>query len=572
MPDTSRATGGSEPRRYEIRVRGLIGPTMMQAFPTLAASRSGQDALLSGSLADQCALYGVIHELEALGLQLLEIRCPSLAMPGRPAQAHDQPSNDSSRLGDRQPLLHEMEGLDMNTLTQRQGRFAPALAGKVVTPEDAGFDEARRAWNLAVDQQPAAVVLPESAPDVAAAVGLAVEAGQRIAAQGTGHGAATLGPLGDAILVKTERMRGLAVDPVERIARAEAGVLSLELVRAAARHGLVSVAGSSRDVGVVGYTLGGGQSLPFGRRHGLAANSVRAIELVTADGRLVRADRDHEPDLFWALRGGGGSFGIVTAIELELVPLTHAYAGLLWYPIERAGEVLHAWAQLTQADPPDELATAGRFLNLPPVPELPEPVRGKSFVAVEAVQLGDPATADELLAPLRALGPVNDTIQTVPAPALLDLFLEPEHPAAVVGDGLLLAELPSAAIDALVNAAGAEAAVPLASVEVRHLEGELGRDRPGNGALSSLEAKYAIFAAGMTPTPELRDVVRGQIATVKQALAPWAARHMFLNLAGTSGPMDAFWAAPAVERLRAVKATVDPDNLIRANHTIPPAR
>jgi hypothetical protein len=465
-----------------------------------------------------------------------------------------------------------MEGLEMNTFTHPQSRFAPALAGKIVMPEDARFDEARRAWNLAVDQEPAAVVFPESAPDVAAAVRLAVEAGRRIAAQGTGHGAATLGPLGDTVLVKTERMRGLSVDPVERIARAEAGVLSLELVGAAAQHGLASVAGSSRDVGVVGYTLGGGLSLPFGRRHGLAANSVRAIELVTADGNGVRADRDHEPELFWALRGGGGSFGIVTAIELELVPITHAYAGLLWYPIERAGEVLHAWAQLTRADPPDELATAGRFLNLPPIPELPEPVRGKSFVVVEAVQLGDPATADGLLAPLRALGPVNDTIQTVPAAALLDLFLEPERPVPAVGDGLTLAELPPAAIDALVDTAGADAALPLTSLEIRHLEGELARDRPGHGALSSVEAKYLIFAAAMAPTPELQDLMRGQVATVKQAMAPWAARHMVLNPAGTPTPMDAFWPAGAFERLRALKATVDPDNLIRANHTIPPAR
>jgi FAD binding domain len=459
----------------------------------------------------------------------------------------------------------------MNTFTQRQSGFGPALAGKVVIPGDAGFDEARRAWNLAVDQEPAAVVFPESAHDVAAAVRLAVEAGQRIAAQGTGHGAATLGPLGDTILVKTERMRGLSIDPVERIARAEAGVLSLELVRAAAQHGLAWLGGSSRDVGVVGYTLGGGLSF-FGRRHGLAANSVRAIELVTADGNVVRADRDHEPDLFWALRGGGGSFGIVTAIELELVPLTHAYAGLLWYPIERAGEVLQAWAQLTQADPPDELTTAGRFLNLPPIPEIPEALRGKSFVVVQAVQLGDPATADELLAPLRALGPVNDTIQTVPAAALQDLFLEPEHPVPAVGDGLTLAELPPAAIDALIDTAGADAAVPLTSLEIRHLEGELARDRPGHGALFSVQAKYLMFAAGMAPTPELQDLMRGQVATVKQAMAPWAARHKLLNPAGTPTPMDAFWPAGAFERLRAIKATVDPANLIRANHTIPPAR
>jgi hypothetical protein len=434
--------------------------------------------------------------------------------------------------------------------------MALALAGKLVTPGDVRFDEARRAWNLAVDQQPAAVVFPESASDVAAAVRLAVDAGQRVAAQGTGHGAATLGPLDDTILVKTERMRGLSVDPVARIARAEAGVRMLELVQAAGQHGLAPLGGTSGSIGVIGYTLGGGLSL-FGRKYGLAANRVRAIELVTADGRLVRADRDHEPALFWALCGGGGNFGVVTAIELELVAITHAYAGILWYPIERAGEVLHAWAELTRADPPDELATAGRFLRLPPIPEIPEALRGKSFVAVEAVHLGEAAMADELLAPLRALAPVNDTIQTVPAASLLGVFLEPDGAVPVVGDGLTLAELPPAAVDALVDAAGAGAAVSL--ISVRHLEGELGRDRPGHGALASVQAKYAMSAAGMAPTtPELRDLMRAQVAAVKLAMAPWTARHMLLNGAGTPTPMDAFWAAPAHERLRALKATVDP--------------
>ena len=459
----------------------------------------------------------------------------------------------------------------MNTFTQRQSRLAPALAGKIVMPQDARCDEARRAWNLAVEQEPAAVVFPESAPDVAAAVRLAVEAGSGSRPREPDTGPRRLArwatrpwsrPSACAVSLSTRPSASLGPRPACSRSSWSGPRRST---------GSLALAGSSRDVGVVGYTLGGGLSF-LGRKHGLAANGVRAIELVTADASLVRADRDHEPDLFWALRGGGGSFGVVTAIELELVPITYAHAGILWYPIERAGEVLHAWAELTQADPPDELATAGRVLNLPPIPEIPEPLRGKSFVAVGAVHLGDPATADELLAPLRALGPVNDTIQTVPAAALLDLFPEPQHPVPAVSDGLNLAELPPAAIDALVDTAGAGAAVPLVAVEVRHLDGELARARRGNGALSSIEAKYAMFAAGMTPTPELRDVMGAQVATVKQAMAPWAARHMFLNLAGTRGPMDAFWAAPAFERLRAVKATVDPENLIRANHTIPPAR
>src|SRR3954466_6241095 len=294
----------------------------------------------------------------------------------------------------------------------------PALEGKIVNPAHDRFDDARRAWNLAIDQRPAAVVFAESAPDVAAAVGDAIEYGVQLAPQGTGHHAGPRGSLADTILLKTERMRGVQIDPVARVARVEAGVLWIEVVEAAARHGLAALAGSSPDVGVIGYTLGGGLSL-IGRKHGLCANAVRAIELVTADGRQLRCDRDNEPDLFWALRGGGGSFGVVTAIELELIPIEHAYAGVLWSPIERGSEVLHAWRELTQSDRlPDELTTVGRFLRLPPIPKIPQTVRGKSFVIVEAYHIGDPAQADELLAPLRALGPVNDTIRTVPMPAL----------------------------------------------------------------------------------------------------------------------------------------------------------
>ncbi len=180
---------------------------------------------------------------------------------------------------------------------------------------------------------------------------VAAERGQQIAAQATGHNAGPLGSLENAILLRTDRMRGVTIDAQARIARVQAGAVWLEVVEAVARHGLAVLAGTSPNVGVVGYTLGGGLSF-LGRKYGLATNNVQAIELVTADGRFVRADRDSEPDLFWALRGGGGSFGVVTAIELRLFPVTEVYAGLLWYPIEREGEVLPAWRELTQAARP----------------------------------------------------------------------------------------------------------------------------------------------------------------------------------------------------------------------------
>jgi hypothetical protein len=445
-----------------------------------------------------------------------------------------------------------------------------SLDGKVVLPGDERFDDARRAWNLAIDQRPAAVVFPESAADVLAAIRYAAEQGLRVAAQGTGHNAGPLGPLADTMLVRTDKMRGIRIDPQAQTARAEAGVVWLDVVQAAARHGLAALAGSSPDVGVTGYTLGGGLSF-LGRKHGLAASSVVAAEIVTADGRLVRADADHEPDLFWAVRGGGGSFGVVTALEFRLFPHTHAYAGALWYPIGRASEVLHAWAELTRGEVPDELTTIGRLLNFPPIPQIPEPVRGQSFVIVEAYHTGDPAQADQLLAPLRALGPVNDTITTVPMPALSHLHMDPEQPVPGAGDGMMTGPLPAGAIDALVQAAGPGAAFPLLSVEMRHLGGEFARPRPGNGALACLNADYVLFAASMTPVPELVAPVRAQIRAVKDALAPWAAPQTYLNFAETPNPAASFWTEHAYQRLRRIKAATDPGDIIRSNHPVPPA-
>jgi hypothetical protein len=456
----------------------------------------------------------------------------------------------------------------MTTVAPSTGQFdraVAALGGKIVLPQHAGWDEARHAWNLTVDQQPAAVVFPESAEDVAAVGGRAF--GLRVAAQGTGHNAGPLGQLDDTILVKTERLRGVEIDPETRIARVEAGVLSLELVEAAARHGLSPLPGSSPDVGVVGYTLGGGLSW-FSRKYGLAANSVHAIELVTADGRLVRADREHETDLFWALRGGGGTFGVVTALELRLVPVSEVYAGVLWWPIERDHEVLHTWAELTRSEPPEELTTVGRYLRLPPLPDIPEAVRGKSFVVVEAIHLGEPAQADELLAPLRALGPVMDTVGPMSTPALGRLHMDPEHPVPGRGDGMLLRALPPEAIDALVRAAGAATSAPLVSLEVRQLGGELGRAREENGALAAVDAGYALYAVGIAPTPEAAAAVATRLGLVEEAMGPWAAERTYLNFSETRRDPRTLWAEEAYDRLRRIKDAVDPTDLIRSNHPL----
>ena len=206
--------------------------------------------------------------------------------------------------------------------------------------------------------------------------------GLRVAPQGTGHNAAPLGPLDGTILLKTSAMRGVTINPLRGPPGSRPARCGWTSSPLAYEHGLTALAGSAPDVGVVGYTLGGGLSW-HGRSLGLAANHVTAIELVTADGLHRRVDADHDPDLFWALRGGGGSFAIVTALEFRLFEFTSVQAGVLFFPIERAGEVLHAWREWVQTVP-DEVTSVGRMLRFPPLPDLPPFLSGQSFVVVEA--------------------------------------------------------------------------------------------------------------------------------------------------------------------------------------------
>ena len=440
--------------------------------------------------------------------------------------------------------------------------------GLLVGPNDPNWDIARQAWNLAVDQRPAAVALPDDARDVADIVEFARQAGYHIAPQTTGHNAGPLGDLSDTILVKTSRMTGVTIDPVARRARVRAGAVWADVTAAAGEHGLAPLAGSSPDVGVVGYTLGGGISW-LGRKYGLAANSVLAVEIVTANGEIVRADRVQEPELFWALRGGGGSFGVVTALEFALYPVSELYAGWLIWDIERAGDVLAAWSEWTDTVP-DEVTSIGRILQLPPIPDIPEPLRGRRLAVVEAAILSGPAERNALLAPLRALEPELDTFEVIQAAALSRLHQDPEHPVPGFGDHMLLADAPAAAIDALVGAAGADSGSPLLSVELRHLGGAIGRVEPDSGALSHIDAKYSMFAVGMAGDEQMGAAVRAHLPVVKDALAPWDAGREYLNFAERATDVSRLFAGGALARLRSVKSQYDPGDMFRANHAVPP--
>jgi hypothetical protein len=454
-------------------------------------------------------------------------------------------------------------GLDLRPLREN-------LDGDAIGPDDPSWDEARSAWNLAVDQRPAAVVLPESALDVVAAVAFAREHGLRVAPQGTGHGAAALiadnRDLDGTILLRTSQMRGVEIDPQARIARVEAGALWIDVVEAAAEHGLAALAGSSPDVGVVGYTLGGGLSW-LSRKYGIGANQVTAIEGVTASGDFFRTDRDNEPDLFWALRGGGGSFAIVTAIEFNLFPIEEVYAGILWFPVERAAEILKVWRAWTD-DLPDEMTSVGRILQFPPIPEIPEPVRGQSFVVVEAIWLGEPTEGARLLEPLRSLGPIMDTVAPMPVAELSRLHMDPEGPAPGVGDGGMLSDVDDELIDAFVEHV---VGTPILSAELRHLGGAVARRSSLHGAIDAWEAPYITYVLGIAPTPELGAEVHGLISQLMTALEPWEAEHTYLNFAETRRKPTTLFSSASYHRLRRIKAILDPHDVIRSNHPVSPA-
>ncbi|HEX6753392.1 MAG TPA: FAD-binding oxidoreductase [Solirubrobacterales bacterium] len=441
------------------------------------------------------------------------------------------------------------------------------ISGRVATPSDPDWDEARAAWNLIADQNPEAVALVESAEDIAATVRFAAQHDLRVAGQGTGHGAAPLGPLDGTILVKTERMRGIEVDPEARTARAEAGVLSAELGAAASEHGLSALPGSSPDVGAVGYTLGGGMSW-LARAHGFACNHVRAIELVTADGEARTVDSGNDPDLFWALRGGGGGYAIVTALQVELFPIADLYAGALVFPAAVGGEAVRTYRDWAESLP-DEVTSIVRFVTPPPIPDVPEPIRGVPLLTIGAACIGDQVSGEATIAPLREIGEtIMDTFEQMPAAGLSHIHMDPENPVPGIGGGVPIATLPDEAIDAFTAAAGPDSGSPLLLSELRHLGGAVGRPAENGGALSHLDAGYVMYSVGMPMTPELGEAIHGHLRHLEEAMSPWAADGGYFNFTERPCDVDAILPAEVCARLAEVKRRYDPQSRIVANHAV----
>jgi hypothetical protein len=442
-----------------------------------------------------------------------------------------------------------------------------SIAGRVATSADSDWDAARVAWNLVADQTPAAVAFAESADDVAKVVAFAGRNDLKVAGQGTGHGAVAMGPLDDTILLKTERMRDVEVDTGSQTATVAAGVLVEELSAAAQANGLCSMPGSSPNVGVVGFSLGGGLSW-LGRRYGWACNRVNAIDVVTADGEQRRLDADNDPDLFWALRGGGGGYAIVTALHVNLIPISELYAGALLLPAELGADAVRAWRDWA-ASVSDDVTSIARFLQLPPIPEVPEILRARPLLTIDAACIGSKEEGEAIVAPLRELGePVMDTFDQIPAEGLSRIHMDPEPPVPGLGHHQLLTELSDDAIDAFAGAAGPDAGSPLLLAEIRQLGGALARPAENGGALASLDAAFAMFAVGMPMTPELGQAIEGHLDHLHATMKPWAAEGGYYNFAERPCDVDAILPPETCSRLREVKERWDPDGMIVANHAL----
>jgi FAD/FMN-containing dehydrogenase len=447
------------------------------------------------------------------------------------------------------------------------------VRGPVLTPKDDSYAAESATYNLAFAHHPAVIVGAAEPGDVQAAVRFASAHGLPVAVLATGHQA--IMPADGAMLITTSRMASVDLDPRNAAVLVGAGTRWQQVVDASTAAGLAPLNGSSPLVGVVGYTLGGGLSPTLGRRYGWAADHVTAIDVVTPDGRLRHATADTEPDLFWALRGGKSNFGVVTGLRFDLFPVRTLYGGGLFFAGRDAAAVLAAYREFASAAP-DEMTSSVALLRLPPLPFVPEPLRGNFTVHVRFSYSGPPEDGARLVAPMRAAAPtLIDTVAEMPYARFAEIHSDPVDPAPFAERSAMLRELGADTVDALLDLAGPDADCPLAFVELRHLGGALGRPPAVPDAVGNRDAAFALWLVGIG-TPDQAAPAMDYADTMTRRLAPWSTGGKYINfLAYDDATADQ--TRPAYEgvdyaRLQAIKAEYDPSNMFRLNHNIPPLR
>jgi FAD/FMN-containing dehydrogenase len=442
--------------------------------------------------------------------------------------------------------------------------LAEQVEGPVLRPDDEGYADEVAAFNAARRHTPDVVVAARSADDVAAAVHWAAAHDLPIGVQATGHGAVV--PIAGGVLVSTRGLDEITIDPERRTARIGAGVKWRALLDAAAEHGLGGLCGSTSDVGVVGYTLGGGLPV-LGRRFGFSSDHVRSFDVVTGDGERHHVETGDGSELDWALRGGKGNVGIVTSMELDLIDVQDIYGGGIFWPGALAPTLLTVFAEWVETLPEEFSASIG-LLRLPPLPDIPEPLRGRFTVHLRVAYLGDDAEGERLLAPMRDVAPpLIDMVGRMPYSELDRIHMDPEHPMPFEEGGVLLRELGPQTIETILAQAGPDTESPLLLVEVRLLGGALARG--GSDAVGGRDAAYSLFAVGVL-MPPIAEAVPPAIQQIVAAMAPWSAGTMvnFHGVPGDDADRARAWPVPTYERLQRAKASYDPANLLRFGHAV----
>lgn len=448
-------------------------------------------------------------------------------------------------------------------------KLAVDARGPVLVAGDDGYDEERIRYQTFRPHAPALLVGAVDEEDVRLAVEFGATHGLPIGVQATGHSPAL--PARTGVLISTRRMNAVRIHPASRTARLGAGVTWQQVLSAAAPHGLAPLSGSAPHVGAVAYTLGGGLGL-LARRFGYAADHVRRIQAVTLDGRLREIDAEHNPDLFWALCGGRDNFGVVTRMDVGLVPVEKLYGGALFFDGARAEEVLTGWLDWT-GGVPEDMTSSLALVPLPDLPSLPPPLRGRYVVHVRIAFLGEAEEGERLIAPLRALSPrLADTVRVLPYAESGTIHNDPVPPAAYSGTNAMLSGLDVDTIRRVITLTGPQASVT-SIVEVRHLGGALSRPPQPPNCVGNRDASYLLAVLNRV-TPETADQVQAAHTRLLDVLAPHTTGRSLNFLYGANATPDQVAMAyypDDHQRLRQLKATWDPTNLLCLNHNIPPA-
>jgi hypothetical protein len=425
----------------------------------------------------------------------------------------------------------------------------------MLTKETNGYDEERLGFQRRDPHRPEVIFAVTSAEEVQEAVRYAIEHDLRIAVQATGHG---LGRgIDGGVLITTGRFDGVRVDPAKKTAWIEAGATWQQVIDAAAPYGLAPLSGSFPDVGAISYTLGGGLSL-MARRYGFAADHVRRIEVVTADG--VRRNAEDDAELFWALRGGGGNFGVVTGIEVDLFEVPTVYGGSLYFDFAQNPTVVEAWRDWTLTVP-EEVTSAVAVVPMPDLPVVPEPLRGKYIAQLQVVSLAD--DSEDLIKPLRVIGePVLDTVGELPYTESGKIFAEPARPDSSSSRNALLSDLDPDALATLPKLAGPDAPEGCV-IGIRHLGGALSRRPEIPNAVGHRDAAYSLTVLSLGEADELH----------RRVLEPWVGFTIGRSLNFSSTPLTADELAEAFEpddfrRLIELRARYDADRRLAPNHEL----